>query len=59
MTTHHVYKRRLSTEFRSNLTTMGKNKELSNDVRDKILDLHKAGMGYKTISKKLGKKETV
>ncbi|KAI5091386.1 smoothelin isoform X1 [Silurus meridionalis] len=28
---------------------MGKNKELSKDVRDKIVDLHKAGMGYKTI----------
>ncbi|KAK3518407.1 hypothetical protein QTP70_000608 [Hemibagrus guttatus] len=31
---------------------MGKTKELSKDVRDKIVDLHKAGMGYKTISKK-------
>ena len=37
---------------------MGKTKELSKDVRDKIVDLHKAGMGYKTISKKLGEKET-
>uniref|UniRef100_A0A9J8CTN1 Transposase Tc1-like domain-containing protein n=1 Tax=Cyprinus carpio carpio TaxID=630221 RepID=A0A9J8CTN1_CYPCA len=36
---------------------MGKTKELSKDVRDKIVDLHKAGMGYKTISKKLGEKE--
>ncbi|XP_068131337.1 kynurenine/alpha-aminoadipate aminotransferase, mitochondrial-like [Hyperolius riggenbachi] len=37
---------------------MGKTKELSKDARDKIIDLHKAGMGYKTISKKLGKKVT-
>ena len=37
---------------------MGKTKELSKDVRDKIVDLHKAGMGYETISKKLGEKET-
>src|SRR4029434_4047604 len=33
------------------LTTMGKTKELTKDVRDKIVDLHKAGMGYKTIGK--------
>src|SRR4029434_8390250 len=39
-----------------NLTTMGKTKEL--DVRDKIVDLHKAGMGYKTIGKHLGEKRT-
>ncbi|KAK1804366.1 hypothetical protein P4O66_020374, partial [Electrophorus voltai] len=45
--------------FHSNLsTTMGKTKELSKDVRDKIVDLHKAGMGYKNISKKLSEKET-
>uniref|UniRef100_A0A9J7Z5Z0 Tc1-like transposase DDE domain-containing protein n=1 Tax=Cyprinus carpio carpio TaxID=630221 RepID=A0A9J7Z5Z0_CYPCA len=37
---------------------MGKTKELSKDVRDKTVDLHKAGVGYKTISKKLGEKET-
>ncbi|KAJ8374544.1 hypothetical protein SKAU_G00051240 [Synaphobranchus kaupii] len=37
---------------------MGKTKELSKDVRDKIVDLHKAGMGYKTIGKQLGEKET-
>ncbi|XP_066461337.1 oocyte zinc finger protein XlCOF7.1-like [Eleutherodactylus coqui] len=42
----------------SNLYNMGKTKELSKDVRDKIIDLHKAGMGYKTISKTLGLKET-
>ncbi len=37
---------------------MGKNKELSKDTRDKIVDLHKAGMGYRTISKQLGDKAT-
>ncbi|KAI4874842.1 hypothetical protein NFI96_010391 [Prochilodus magdalenae] len=42
----------------SNLSNMGKTKELSKDVRDKIIDLHKAGMGYKTLSKMLGEKET-
>ncbi len=30
---------------------MAKTKELSKNVRDKIVDLHKAGMGYKTIAK--------
>ncbi len=29
----------------SKLSTMAKTKELSKDVRDKIVDLHKAGMG--------------
>lgn len=37
---------------------MGKTKELSVDLREKIVDLHKTGMGYKTISKKLGVKVT-
>ena len=37
---------------------MGKTKELSKDVRDKVVELHKAGMGYKTISKKLNEKVT-
>ncbi|KAK6324747.1 hypothetical protein J4Q44_G00040890 [Coregonus suidteri] len=32
---------------------MAKTKELPKDVRDKIVDLHKAGMGYKTIAKQL------
>ncbi|KAK6313673.1 hypothetical protein J4Q44_G00151320 [Coregonus suidteri] len=32
---------------------MAKTKELSRDVRDKIVDLHEAGMGYKTIAKQL------
>ncbi|KAK6329290.1 hypothetical protein J4Q44_G00012680 [Coregonus suidteri] len=33
-------------------------KELSKDVRDKIVDLHKAGMGYNSIAKQLGEKVT-
>ncbi len=37
---------------------MAKTKELSKDVRDKIVDLLKAGMGYKTIAKQLGEKVT-
>ncbi len=37
---------------------MAKTKELSKNVRDKILDLNKAGMGYKTIAKQLGEKVT-
>ena len=37
---------------------MGKTKELSKDIRDKIVDLHKAGMGYQKISKQLGEKLT-
>uniref|UniRef100_A0A674DVX9 Transposase Tc1-like domain-containing protein n=1 Tax=Salmo trutta TaxID=8032 RepID=A0A674DVX9_SALTR len=37
---------------------MAKTKELSKDVRDKIVDLQKAGMGYKTIAKQLGEKVT-
>ncbi len=37
---------------------MAKTKELSKHVRDKIVDLHKAGMGYKTITKQLGEKVT-
>lgn len=41
-----------------NISTMGKTKELSKVVRDKIVDLHKAGMGYKAISKKLDEKVT-
>ncbi len=37
---------------------MAKTKKLSKDVRDKIVDLHKAGMDYKTITKQLGQKVT-
>ncbi len=37
---------------------MAKTKELSKDVRDKIVDLHKAGMGYKTMAKQLSEKVT-
>ncbi len=31
---------------------------MAKDVRDKIVDLQKAGMGYKTIAKQLGEKVT-
>ncbi len=58
----YLYKRHLSTEAinqsDSKLSTTAKTKELSKDVRDKIVDLHKAGMGYKTIAKQLGEKVT-
>ncbi len=37
---------------------MGKTKELSKDTRDKIVDLHKAGMGYRAIGNQLGEKAT-
>ncbi len=37
---------------------MAKTKELSKDVRDKTVDLHKTGVGYKTITKQLGEKVT-
>ncbi len=37
---------------------MAKTKELSKDVRDKIVDLHKAGMSYKAVAKQLGEKVT-
>uniref|UniRef100_A0AAZ3RFF8 Transposase n=1 Tax=Oncorhynchus tshawytscha TaxID=74940 RepID=A0AAZ3RFF8_ONCTS len=37
---------------------MAKTRELCKDIRDKIVDLHKAGMGYRTIGKQLGEKET-
>ncbi len=37
---------------------MTKTKELSKDVRDKIVDLHKAGIGYNTIAMQLGGKVT-
>ncbi|KAK3568380.1 hypothetical protein QTP86_005581 [Hemibagrus guttatus] len=42
----------------SKLSIIAKTKELSKDVRVKIVDLYKAGMGYKTISKQLGEKVT-
>ena len=35
---------------------MGKTKELPKDVRDKVVDLYEAGVGYKTIGKQLGEK---
>lgn len=45
--------------FYSNLSTnIGKTKEQSNDIRNKTVDLHKAGMVYKTINKMFGEKST-
>uniref|UniRef100_A0A8C7RRQ8 Transposase Tc1-like domain-containing protein n=1 Tax=Oncorhynchus mykiss TaxID=8022 RepID=A0A8C7RRQ8_ONCMY len=37
---------------------MAKTRELCKDIRNKIVDLHKAGMGYRTIGKQLGEKAT-
>ncbi len=37
---------------------MGKTKELSKDTRNKNVDLHKAGIGYRTIDKQLDEKAT-
>ncbi len=37
---------------------MTETKELSEDVRDEIVVLHKDGTGYKTIAKQLGEKVT-
>uniref|UniRef100_A0AAY5K9E8 Tc1-like transposase DDE domain-containing protein n=1 Tax=Esox lucius TaxID=8010 RepID=A0AAY5K9E8_ESOLU len=37
---------------------MAKTRELCKNIRDKTLDLHKAGMGYRTIGKQLGEKAT-
>ena len=37
---------RIRQESDTNLSIMGKTKELSKDIRDKIVALHKAGMGY-------------
>ena len=34
-------------------------RELCKDIRDRIVDLHKAGMGYRTIGKQLGEKATI
>ncbi len=58
----YLYKRHLSTEAinqsDSKLSTMAKTKELSKDVRDKIVYLNKIGVGNKTIAKHLGEKVT-
>lgn len=35
------------------MCTMARSKELSEDLRSRIVDLYKAGKGYKTISKSL------
>lgn len=38
---------------------LSKIKGWSNDVGDKIVDLHKDGIGYKTVRKKLGEETIV
>lgn len=38
---------------------MVKTEQLSKDIRDKIVELHKAAMGYKAISKNLSEKMTI
>ncbi len=55
-----VYKTPVHTFIQSdsNLSTMGKTKELSKDTRDEIVDLYKAGIRYRTIGKQLGEKKT-
>ncbi len=45
---YYLYKRQpvhRSNQSDSKLSTMAKTKELSKDIRDRIVDLHKAGMG--------------
>jgi len=37
---------------------MAKTRESCKDIRDKIVDLQEAGMGYRTIGKQLGEKAT-
>ena len=53
----YLYERHLSTEAINQLdfklSTMANTKELSKNVRNNIVDIHKAGMGYKTNSEKL------
>ncbi|KAI4880122.1 hypothetical protein NFI96_023236 [Prochilodus magdalenae] len=42
----------------SDLFNMDETKELSQDVRDRIIDLHRPGLGYRPFSKALGEEET-
>src|SRR4029434_9380577 len=60
ISTGDVYKRNLSKEsyFTPSTTLPWARPELTKDIRDKYVDLHKAGMGYKTIGKQLGEKQT-
>lgn len=53
----HVH--RVSFFHSSLFTTMVKPEQLSKDIRDKIVELHKVAMGYKAVSKNLGKKMTI
>ncbi len=42
---------RVHSNWFAEISTKGKTKELSKDTRYKIVYLHKAGMGYRTIGK--------
>lgn len=57
-----MYKAHLSTKWASSIPTspsrLGKTKEMSKDVKDKTVDLHKAGMDYEAVNKKLGEEVT-
>ncbi|XP_013768765.1 grainyhead-like protein 2 homolog [Pundamilia nyererei] len=53
----HTAKQRVL-DIDSKLCTIARTKELSEDVRNETVELHKAGMGYKTIAKQLGEKVT-
>ena len=56
ISTGDLYKSNLSKEsyFTPSTSPPWARPELTKDIRDKIVDLHKAGMGYKTIGKHLG-----
>lgn len=56
---HFVYKTHLSTAVQFPLRHQDKTIELLKDFRDRNVQLHKAGMTYKTLSKKLCKKVTI
>src|SRR4029434_6929296 len=58
ISTGDVFKRNLSKESYNLQPHHHGQDTMSKDVRDKIVDLHKAGIGYKTIGKQLGEKET-
>lgn len=54
-----MYKSHLSTAVQFLLDHQDKNSELVKDFRDRNVQLHKARIAHKTLSKKLGKKVTI
>lgn len=61
MSTCYMYKKNLSTEsvfFIQTSPSRSRSKELSKDVKSKIVDLHQTEMDYKTNMKKLVEKKT-